>query len=184
MPIYSQVNDFEDDINIYPVYTSTPRQYTATFIVNGETITQDADYNTLITDVAEMAFPDGVHKSDADLPFNMTYYFVGWTLASNSTNVISDNVQLKGDATYYAYFAETNVHNNINKELFSVRVENNGEVVILSPVNISAIQGKITIPRTMTYEGQDYAVTDLRDFTNCTGLTHVFFEDGVEIKTI
>ena len=179
LPIYSQANNFENDIDIYPIYEKIPRQYIATFIVDGQTTTYNADYDTFINDIANNAFPNGIIKSDDNLPLNYTYRFLGWALIQDSSNIIDSNVTLKGNTTYYAVFEEIDVHNNINLDLFDIR-DLDATHIEISPKNASALSGKVTIPK----EIDGKIVSSLYNFKYCQNLTHIFFQTGSQLKTI
>lgn len=175
-PIYNHT--ISDDIIITPMYESTTRQYMITFIVNGIEYTQEAGYGTSIIDIANEKFPNGVYKSDEDLPVASTYNFIGWSLVENSQNILSNDITIGGVMTLYACFEIVDVHNNIHPELFSYRVVEDG--VLIYPINPLALQGKITIPKII----DNYTVTQLSDFNQCAELTHVFFERGTLVNQI
>ena len=86
--------------------------------------------------------------------------------------------------TLYAYFDRMDVHTNAHPELFSVfGTTGMGEAIIV-PANPLALQGKVTIPKTMTRDGEVLNVVELRNFNTCSELTHVFFERGSLVNTI
>ena len=182
-PYYEHNDNFTDNISIYPKYTSSPREYTATFFVNGESYSQKAAYDSFISQVTKLRFPNGLYKSDTDLPFNLTYEFKGWSLLQDSTNVIPDTVQLKGDSTYYAVFEEVDVHEKVDVTLFNYTPYSYGDItgVEISPKQPLALAGKVTIP---TEDQEGNKVISMNNFSTCNNLTHIFFKSDSNLKII
>ena len=182
-PHYEHNDNFTGNISIYPQYASSLRKYTATFFVNGESYSYEADYDSYISQIVESTFPNGVYKSDVDLPFNLTYEFKGWSLLQDSTNIIPDTVQLKGDSTYYAVFEEVDVHEKVDITLFKYSTYSYGDITgaEIEPKNPLALVGKVTIP---AEDPEGNKIISMNHFSACDNLTHIFFQTGSQLKII
>lgn len=193
IPIYNLSNGetFNNDITIIPVYQTETRQYTITFIVNGEPFSTSANYNTPIIDIANDLFINGVSKSDNDLPLTRTYRFKGWSLIDNNSNVLSSEAVIKGITTVYAYFEEIDVHDNINLDLFNynnyeyeIFIDNYSfrvDGIFASPKNPLMLNGKVTIP---SLDPEGNSIVGLTSFNGCINLTHLFFARNSQIQKI
>lgn len=181
LPVYelSSGELFDNDIVITPNYKTEIRKYDVEFKSGNETLKiQSANYGSSISDVINLAFPNGLRKSDDDLPLILTYRLKGWSRVQDNEVLIAKDSLLTGNLTLYSVFEMVNVHNNADEKLYNYQIEN--EKVIITPKNPLGLQGKITIPTKI----DGYIITDLADFSNCLSLTHIFFEEDTQLQEI
>ena len=91
-------------------------------------------------------------------------------------NIISQN----WDREFYVCYVKVDVHENVaDKSLFVFSTYGSG--VSIQPKSGVTLSGKVTLPATAP-DGR--AVVAATGFTNQTALTHVFWEDGIQLQYI
>ena len=139
--------------------------------------------------------------TDDNLAFDEVYGFLGWTENPNICVVNSEKdaklinfAQLRAvkDYKFYACYKKVKVHDNVAKDdLFDFNLydfEYDGTTYSgyeLTPKSGVTFSGKITLPATHVGEDKvELPIVTIRGFQNQTGLTHVFFERGSQLRQI
>jgi hypothetical protein len=137
------------------------------------------------------------HASSSALSLYQAYDFKGYSLVEGSSTIVADTYTVNGEAVLWAVFKlEEDIRKVIHPEWFTfepVTIDiHNDESVLVEGLEIypkvSPLQGKITIPSYMTYEGKELPVISIKGFgTDREGVlnhkvTHIFMEYRTDNK--
>lgn len=172
--IFESVNK---DLYFIPRFIQHERTYNLIFrnYDGTEIATVVAKYNQTLGN----CYPDILPIKDSPDPAK-TYKFLGYNyVATAPTPLDPEATKMKSEEIFYAIFSnETiDVHDNVLEARFLTFDE---KTSALSPGKNVQLAGKITLPA--TYNGKP--VLRLKDFTNQTEITYIFFEKGTQLTTI
>lgn len=201
IPTWSQVTQ---NLRFVPIFKEEIRMYTLTFVLNGDNEDYVTSYEVAYGTTRDFFIPAEVpYKNDSSLSLNETYSFVGFALMKNSSTPISADYYVQNNQTFYPLFEQVNVYDNIHPEYFNCvgfqeYIDKDNTSYNLYGVQLalnSYVHGKITIPANFIGpDGNSYPVVSVnksfRAYQNTNDtipafgvyLTHVFFENGSQIR--
>ena len=179
-----------EDIEIQPVFTTTPNQYTVTIKdATGKDIVKPQQYNygTKLSDIVKDIQPPA--KDSSGLGFFYTYKFKGYKLNANEGIATLEELartELRSDTTLTAGYEESHVYLNPLDESYFDLEHFKSETDELNTKQNIKLGGKITIPHKL--KGITVKKLATGAFQNghnnrdTGGVTHIFFEPQ-EFKT-
>lgn len=198
----SDIEAMEFDVNndIYIFYTVfTITQFAANFRnPNGDILyTTNVNYGSYLTEP-----PILPSTNESQLPLEERYKFIGWllepenpstdcfprtaALATGLVNVTKIKSQTQ-DKNFYACYVREDVHSSATSDSYFAFAETNvaehggaSRGYVISPAYDKTLAGKITIPATHN----SLPVIAMQGFSQQTGITHIFFEDGAVMNEI
>ena len=180
-----------ENMIFYPFFKSEVRDYNIIVYDWDETIIhkQKYPYGTIVGGIS--AIPSFIYRPETDtMAHNERYTFMGYISASDFANqefepTILDlsTILLNKDFIAYAYYKIENAATTPSPmKYFRTTKTNTGvKIDIVDDTIRREIQGKITLP-SVTENGQD--ITEIGDFINTTGITHVYFLPDAKYTTI
>ena len=188
--------EFDTNNDIYIFYTVfTITQFAANFRnPNGDILyTTNVNYGSYLT-----APPILPSTDESQLELEERYKFIGWLLEPENPSVdcfpktaalatglvnVSKIKSQTMDKNFYACYVKEDVHANATDVAYfavtRISVSDyNAEGWDIKPATGMQLSGKITIPASITSNGQTFPVVSMSGFSSQTNLTHIFFEDG------
>jgi len=154
----------------------------------------DVNYGTMLSDPPILPSMD-----ESGLELEERYTFLGWVVdkedgivtnkAKAKTVKLSNIMSQNTDRAFFACYCKESVYASTTKsDYFSVTKMNssdyNSEGWSIQPKYGVELSGKITIPASITANGQTFPVVGMSNFGSQTRITHIFFEDKAVMNYI
>lgn len=193
------------NLHLYPEFKTTNRSYLITVkskhpetgnvqVLLEQSFVFGTSLNTILNEIVEIPYADS-----SNLSLYQSYDFIGYSLVENSNTIISNQFSVNGKATLWAVFnLVDDIRTIVHPEWFiaeqyryneTLDTEYYGTEGVSIRPKYSKLKGKITLPATMLYNGEEKPVIaiqgfaapeDNRESQSNYEITHVFMETNKE----